>query len=69
MTSNIPISTQPTSVTPGFNQPEVPINQIIYKSGNDYPNKWSKGLFDCWLSEDCEFYFSFIIINLLHCLT
>ena len=54
MTSNIPISTQPSSVLPGINQQEVPKNQVIYKSGNDYPNKWSKGLFDCWLSDDCE---------------
>ena len=53
MTSNTPISTQPTSVLPGINKLEAPTDQVIYRSGNDYPNKWSKGLFDCWSSDDC----------------
>ena len=55
MTSTQPIDNQPSSVLPGINQLEAPTAQVIYRSGNDYPNKWSKGLFDCWSSDDCEF--------------
>ena len=54
MTSNIPISNQ-SKVLPGIDQLDAPTAQVIYRSGSDYPNKWSKGLFDCWLSDDCEF--------------
>ena len=55
MTSIKPTNNQPTSVLPGINYLEAPTDQVIYRSGNDYPNKWSRGLFDCSSSDDCEF--------------
>ena len=65
MTSPHPINYPPSSETnnknmlPGMhnNQLQAPPDQVIVRSGNEYPNQWSKGLCDCWLSEDCESWF------------
>jgi len=73
MTATHPIDTQPSSenndknMLPGMhnNQSQASPGQVILKSGNEYPNQWSKGLFECWKSEDCCF--AFFCFQWYHC--